>query len=57
VRTHIRSLDAVGRLMALHLQTPLSLGGWDDDPSGELADFPSHSVQPAQREPRVTTDD
>ena len=52
-RTHIRSLEAVGRLLALHMQTPLALEGWDEDPSGNLADFPSHSVQPAQREPRV----
>jgi len=56
-RTHLRSLEAVARLLALHLQTPLALGGWDDDPSGELADFPSHSVQPAQREPRVVEGD
>lgn len=52
-RTHVRSLEATARLIALHLQTPLVLGGWDEDPSGDLADFPSHSVQPAQREPRV----
>lgn len=52
-RTHVESLAAVARLVALHLQTPLVLGGWDEDPSGELADFPSHSVQPAQREPRI----
>lgn len=52
-RTHLSSLEAVARLVALHLQTPLALGGWDEEPSGELADFPSHSVQPAQREPRI----
>jgi len=52
-RTHVRSLEATAKLMALHVQTPLVLGNWDDDPSGQLADFPSHSVQPAQREPRV----
>lgn len=56
-RTHLRSLESVARLLAMHLQTPLVLGGWDDDPSGELADFPSHSVQPAQREPRVVEED
>ena len=56
-RTHVRSLESVAQLVALHLQTPLVLGGWDEDPSGELADFPSHSVQPAQREPRVIDDD
>ncbi len=53
-RTHVRSLEATARLLALHLQTPLVLGGWDADPSGALEDFPSSSVQPAQREPRVT---
>jgi peptidase M42 family hydrolase len=56
-RTHVRSLEATARLLALHLQTPLVLGGWDEDPSGSLADFPSHSVQPAQREPRVVEED
>lgn len=56
-RTHKDSLEATARLLALHLQTPLVLGGWDDDPSGELADFPSSSVQPAQREPRVVEGD
>lgn len=56
-RTHLRSLESVARLLSLHMQTPLVLGGWDEDPSGDLADFPSHSVQPAQREPRVVDGD
>lgn len=56
-RTHVRSLEAVARLVALHLQTPLALEGWDEEPTGDLADFPSHSVQPAQREPRVVDQD
>ena len=56
-RTHLRSLEATARLVALYLQEPLTHGAWDERAGGELIDFPSHSVQPIEREPRVTPDD
>ena len=50
-RTHLDSLVAVGELLALYLQTPLTFAKWDAEPSGPLKDFPSTAVQPVRREP------
>lgn len=56
-RTHLRSLENTARLVTLYLQEPLTHGSWDEAPDGDLEDFPSHSVQPAEREPRVTLEE
>lgn len=45
-RTHLDSLEATYNLLCAWLQTPLTFPGWDAEPSGDLAEFPS-SEQPA----------
>ncbi|MFP4149926.1 MAG: osmoprotectant NAGGN system M42 family peptidase [Nitriliruptoraceae bacterium] len=50
-RTHLDSLVATARLVALYLQTPLTFGSWDADRTGPLERFPSSAVQPVRREP------
>ncbi|GGI08398.1 osmoprotectant NAGGN system M42 family peptidase [Egicoccus halophilus] len=50
-RTHLDALVAVGELLALYLQTPLTFANWDAEPSGPLKNFPSTAVQPVRREP------
>lgn len=48
-RTHIDSLLACHALIAQWLQTPLTLPGWDEQPTGDIGAFPS-SKQPVQEE-------
>lgn len=48
-RTHVRSIEAVARLLTVWLQTPLTFARWDATPMGTLSDFPS-SGQPAPEE-------
>jgi peptidase M42 family hydrolase len=50
-RTHLDGLRRLGEMLALYLQSPLTFEEWDPAPTGELEDFPSHSVQPAEPEP------
>lgn len=52
-RTHLDGLRRVAELLAIYLQTELTFAKWDLTPRGELADFPSHSVQPAEPEPET----
>jgi peptidase M42 family hydrolase len=49
-RTHLRGLEELAQLVALYLQTDLVFPEWDAEPEGELADFPSLAVQPANEE-------
>jgi peptidase M42 family hydrolase len=56
-RTHIDSLIATAKLVSLYLQTDLTFGEWDVDRTGPLRDFPSTSVQPAERGPELTDDE
>lgn len=49
-RTHLRSLEHLARLVCLYLQTDLVFPEWDAEAEGDLADFPSLSVQPAGEE-------
>ncbi|MDY6995374.1 MAG: osmoprotectant NAGGN system M42 family peptidase [Actinomycetota bacterium] len=48
-RTHLDSLEATYQLLHAWVQTPLTFGEWDANPSGKLRDFPS-SKQPAPSE-------
>jgi peptidase M42 family hydrolase len=50
-RTHLDSIEATARLLALYLQTERTFARWDAEPSGPLRDFPSTAVQPIRREP------
>ncbi|WP_369069284.1 osmoprotectant NAGGN system M42 family peptidase [Kineococcus terrestris] len=50
-RTHVDGLVALARLLAVYLQSGLTFDDWDRADFGDLADFPSVSVQPAQKEP------
>jgi len=50
-RTHIDGVRHVAELLAVYLQSPLTFSEWDESVTGELQDFPSHSVQPARPEP------
>lgn len=52
-RTHLASIEATARLVALYLQTPLTFAEWDAQPMGPLEAFPSTAVQPIRREPEV----
>ncbi|MCA1784120.1 MAG: osmoprotectant NAGGN system M42 family peptidase [Intrasporangiaceae bacterium] len=56
-RTHLDSIVATARLIALYLQTPLTFRSWDAKPSGPLASFPSTAVQPVRREPEWDPED
>ena len=51
-RTHLTGIEAVSQLLALYLQTDLTFPEWDVDERGELAGFPSRSVQPTEFEER-----
>jgi peptidase M42 family hydrolase len=51
-RTHLSGIEAVAELLALYLQTDLTFPEWDVDERGELAGFPSRSVQPTELEER-----
>lgn len=48
-RSHLRSIEAVARLVTAWLYTPLTFARWDASPAGPLREFPS-SRQPAPRE-------
>ncbi len=48
-RTHLRSVEAVSRLLTVWLQTPLTFARWDASPTGPLREFPS-GRQPAPPE-------
>lgn len=48
-RTHVRSIEAVARLLGVWLQTPLTFARWDATPTGPLEEFPS-ARQPAPSE-------
>ncbi|MCI2240105.1 osmoprotectant NAGGN system M42 family peptidase [Paenibacillus sp. TRM 82003] len=50
-RTHLDGLVALARLLVVYLQSGLTFDEWDRAEHGDLADFPSDSVQPAQLEP------
>ncbi len=50
-RTHLDGLRRMAEFFALYLQTELTFDKWDTQRKGELADFPSRSVQPATEEP------
>lgn len=52
-RTHIDGVRRVAQLLTVYLQTDLTFAEWDAHVTGALADFPSHSVQPAEPEPEV----
>jgi putative aminopeptidase FrvX len=53
-RTHMDGIRRVAELLTIYLSSPLTFTDWDEDPTGKLEDFPSHSVQPAQPEPETT---
>ncbi|PRY17275.1 osmoprotectant NAGGN system M42 family peptidase [Kineococcus rhizosphaerae] len=50
-RAHVDGLVALARLLVVYLQSGLTFDDWDRAEAGPLADFPSHSVQPADLEP------
>ncbi|MEX0831923.1 MAG: osmoprotectant NAGGN system M42 family peptidase [Nitriliruptoraceae bacterium] len=50
-RTHMDSIVATAKLVALYLQTPLTFADWDAAPTGPLKAFPSTAVQAIRREP------
>lgn len=52
-RTHRDALEATARLIAAYLQSPLTFESWDERDGGDLEDFPSRSVQPADRAPAI----
>lgn len=49
-RTHLDGMRRTAELLALYLQTPLTFDHWDTQRTGDLADFPSLAVQPADEE-------
>lgn len=49
-RTHLTGLERLAQLVALYLQSDLVFPEWDAEPEGQLADFPSLAVQPADEE-------
>ena len=52
-RTHLDGIRRVAELIAVYVQTDLTFRRWDTAPAGELKDFPSTLVQPADdRGPR-----
>ncbi|NED98268.1 osmoprotectant NAGGN system M42 family peptidase [Phytoactinopolyspora alkaliphila] len=53
-RTHLDGVRRVAELLTIYLSSPLTFTDWDEDPTGKLEDFPSHSVQPAEPEPEAT---
>ena len=56
-RTHLDSILATARLLALYLQTDLTFADWDAEPLGPLEMFPSTAVQPIRREPEFDPED
>src|SRR5690625_1856043 len=50
-RTHLIGISRVAELLVAYLRGPLTFADWDVQAAGELNDFPSHSVQPAEPEP------
>ncbi len=50
-RTHLDSIVATARFVALYLQTELTFADWDAQPTGPLEEFPSTAVQAIRREP------
>jgi peptidase M42 family hydrolase len=46
-RTHLEGIRSTAELVALYLQTDLTFRSWDRSPTGDLSDFPSTAVQPA----------
>ncbi|NAZ81209.1 osmoprotectant NAGGN system M42 family peptidase [Kineococcus sp. R8] len=50
-RVHLDGLVALARLLVVYLQTGLTFDDWDREDAGDLADFPSDEVQPAEPEP------
>ncbi|WBB47568.1 osmoprotectant NAGGN system M42 family peptidase [Verrucosispora sp. WMMA2044] len=46
-RTHLEGLRHLAQLICLYLQSDLVFPEWDAEPEGDLADFPSLAVQPA----------
>ncbi len=56
-RTHLDSIVATARLVALYLQAPLTFAEWDAQPKGSLEHFPSSSVQPVRHEPEWDPED
>ncbi|MGI9121161.1 MAG: osmoprotectant NAGGN system M42 family peptidase [Acidimicrobiales bacterium] len=46
-RTHLDGIRRVAELVAVYLQTDLTFRRWDTAPAGDLRDFPSTLVQPA----------
>jgi peptidase M42 family hydrolase len=53
-RTHLDAIRATAQLVALYLQTELTFPSWDVAATGPLEQFPSRSVQPADRAPGIT---
>jgi peptidase M42 family hydrolase len=49
-RTHLDGLNALAQLVALYIQSDLVFPEWDASAEGQLADFPSLAVQPADEE-------
>jgi len=49
-RTHVDGLRHLTQLLCLYLQSELVFPEWDAEPDGELADFPSLTVQPASED-------
>ena len=49
-RTHLDGIRRVAELLAVYLQTDLTFRHWDTAPSGDLSDFPSTIVQPADEQ-------
>jgi peptidase M42 family hydrolase len=53
-RTHIDGVRRIAELLTVYMSSPLTFREWDEEPTGKLEDFPSHSVQPAEPEPEHT---
>jgi peptidase M42 family hydrolase len=49
-RTHLAGIRRTAELIAAYLQTDLTFPYWDSTANGELNDFPSRSVQPAEEQ-------
>ncbi len=52
-RAHLDGIRRVAELLALYITSDLTFAEWDVRAEGELRDFPSVSVQPAEPEPEV----
>jgi peptidase M42 family hydrolase len=49
-RTHLDGIRRTAELIAVYLQTELTFPYWDSTANGDLTDFPSRSVQPAEEQ-------